>query len=159
MLYKKIRFIYSFCIFYLIAVTSYIHPYYADDYHYSFIYGTDQKFKNFYDILISGKIMYFKWSGRVLSNFLQNFFSFLGKEVFVLLILYYTIRIINITLYENKIEEKEKTLNLIVLFCFFWYFIPAFSEDFIWLVGSANYSWMLLFLAIYLYNFINIDNI
>ena len=51
--------------------------------------------------------------------------------------------------YEKKINFKNS--DYIFLFSLIWFFIPVFFQNYISLVSSINYSWMLLILVFYLY--------
>lgn len=162
--YKIIRKNFMYSVFLIIGILSYIHPFYPDDYFYSLVYGTNKRIANLKDIIISGKNMYLNWSGRVISNFLQNFFMFIGKEIFSLFnaimflgIIYFGIKIIYKLAGNHEADEKDKFWDSFLLFSFIWFFIPGFSEDFIWLVGSSNYGWMLFILEIFILEFLNVD--
>lgn len=152
-------------IFYLIYVMSLNYPVHTDEYMYSYIFGTNIKITEPIQLLASLKRMYLGWSGRIISNFLQQFFIYIGGDSFAILnalllvlILYFSSKIILNLL--NKVEEYETYDFLIInilIFIFIWFFIPSFSQDFIWMVGSANYAWPLLLNIILLYYYLKLN--
>lgn len=142
--------------FFLIYIMSSNYPVHTDEYIYSYIFGTNIKITVPIQLLISLKKMYFEWSGRIVSNFLQQLFIYLGTSFFIIsnsmvfiLILWYSYKIISNILKIEKTENNMLKIN-ILLFFFIWFFIPAFSQDFIWMVGSANYAWPLFLNLIFL---------
>lgn len=163
---KKIKEEYALiAIFLLLFIMSYLTPYSGDEYVYSFIYPKIVKAGNFInkvenigDVFKSTYSIYFNWSGRVLPNFFQTLFLFIGKLGFALFNSIVFIIILKtsknlILKYENKI--KFKNIDYIFLFSLIWFFIPVFFQDYISLVSSINYSWMLLILIFYLYKIEN----
>lgn len=87
------------------------YPVHTDEYMYSYIFGTNIKITVPIQLLISLKKMYFEWSGRIVSNFLQQLFIYLGTSFFIIsnsmvfiLILWYSYKIISNIL---KIEKQK----------------------------------------------------
>ena len=154
------------CIFLLVFIMSYLTPYGGDEYVYSFIYpkvvraeNFVDKVENIFDVFKSTYIIYLKWSGRVLPNFFQTLFLFIGKLAFSLVNSIVFIKILEfskdlILKYEKRIDFKNT--DYIFLFSLIWFFIPVFFQDYISLVSSINYSWMLLALVFYLSKIENI---
>ena len=158
---RKIGLFYIF-IFYVIFIMTLNYPNHPDEYMYSYIFGTDIRISYPLQLLVSLKKMYFEWSGRIISNFLQQFFIFIGKDSFVVLnsfififILFFSSKfILKILKTENKFSEFDiLKINLLILMGV-WFYVPAFSQDFIWMVGSLNYAWPLLLNIILFYYFI-----
>lgn len=153
------------CIFLLVFIMSYLIPYISDEYVYSFIYPKVVKAENFvdkveniFDVFKSTYLIYLKWSGRVLPNFFQTLFLFIGKLAFSLVNSIVFVKILEfskdlILKYEKRIDFKN--IDYIFLFSLIWFFIPVFFQDYISLVSSINYSWMLLILVFYLYKIEN----
>lgn len=149
------------CIFLLVFMMSYLTPYISDEYVYSFIYpkvvraeNFVDKVENIHDVFKSTYLIYLKWSGRVLPNFFQTLFLFIGKLGFSLVNSIVFVKILEIS--KDLILKYEKRINFkntdyIFLFSLIWFFIPVFFQDYISLVSSINYSWMLLVLVFYLY--------
>lgn len=148
------------CIFLLVFIMSYLAPYISDEYVYSFIFpkvvrpeNFIDRVKNIQDVFKSTYLIYLKWSGRVLPNFFQTLFLFIGKMAFSLVNSIVFVKILEnskdlILKYEKRINFKNT--DYIFLFSLIWFFIPVFFQDYIGLVSSINYSWMLLALVFYL---------
>ena len=149
------------CIFLLVFFMSYLLPYSGDEYVYSFVYpkivraeNFVDKVENIFDVFKSTFSIYLNWSGRVLPNFFQTLFLFIGKLGFSLVNSIIFMKILEISKalilrYEKKINFKNS--DYIFLFSLIWFFIPVFFQNYISLVSSINYSWMLLILVFYLY--------
>ena len=149
------------CIFLLVFIMSYLTPYIGDEYVYSFIYpkvvraeNFVDKVENIFDVFKSTYLIYLKWSGRVLPNFFQTLFLFIGKLAFSLVNSIVFVKILEfskdlVVKYDKRIDFKNT--DYIFLFSLIWFFIPVFFQDYISLVSSINYSWMLLILVFYLY--------
>lgn len=151
-------------VFYLIFYMTKNYPVHTDEYMYSFIFGTDIKITQPIQLIISSKKMYLEWSGRLVSNFLQQFFIYIGLDIFailnsflMILILYFSSKIILKLLSETKYKKQEFIIINILIFIFIWFFTPSFSQDFIWMVGSANYAWPLLLNIILLYYYLTLN--
>lgn len=148
------------CIFLLVFFMSYLTPYIGDEYVYSFIYPKIVRAENFVDrvenisdVFKSTYLIYLKWSGRVLPNFFQTLFLFIGKLGFSLVNSIIFVKILEFSKdlmlkYEKRINFKNS--DYVLLFSLIWFFIPVFFQDYISLVSSINYSWMLLILVFYL---------
>ena len=144
------------CIFLLVFIMSYLVPYSGDEYVYSFIYpkvvraeNYVNKVENIFDVFKSTYSIYLNWSGRVF----QTLFLFIGKLSFSLVNSIVFVKILEIS--KDLILKCEKRINFkntdyIFLFSLIWFFIPVFFQNFINLVSSINYSWMLLVLIFYL---------
>ena len=162
---RKIGLFYIF-VFYVIFIMTLNYPNHPDEYMYSYIFGTDIRISYPIQLFISLKKMYFEWSGRVISNFLQQFFIFIGKDSFVILnsfvfilILFFSSKLIlKILKIDNKFTEFNVLKTHVLVLFGIWFYIPAFSQDFIWMVGSANYAWPLLLSILLLYYFIENTN-
>ena len=154
------------CIFLLVFFMSYLLPYSGDEYVYSFVYpkivraeNFVDKVENIFDVFKSTFSIYLNWSGRVLPNFFQTLFLFIGKLGFSLVNSIIFMKILEISKalilrYEKKINFKNS--DYIFLFSLIWFFIPVFFQNYISLVSSINYSWMLLVLVLYLCKMENI---
>lgn len=154
------------CIFLLVFFMSYLLPYSGDEYVYSFVYpkvvraeNFINKIENISDVFKSTFSIYLNWSGRVLPNFFQTLFLFIGKLGFSLVNSIIFVKILEISKdlilrYEKKINFKNS--DYIFLFSLIWFLIPVFFQNYISLVSSINYSWMLLVLIFYLCRIENI---
>lgn len=154
------------CIFLLVFIMSYLVPYSGDEYVYSFIYpkvvkaeNYVNKVENIFDVFKSAYFIYLKWSGRVLPNFFQTLFLFIGKLAFSLVNSVVFVKILEfskdlVVKYDKRIDFKNT--DYMFLFSLIWFLIPVFFQNYISLVSSINYSWMLLALVFYLSKIENI---
>lgn len=113
----------------------------ADDYSYSFVFGTEQRISNFSDIIKSQYIHYFKWGGRIVAHSLAQLFLMKEKIVFDILNSIAFVLLI-IVLYLHSVGNKKvyPAVLLMIGFCLYS-FTPAFGQNFLWIVGSCNYLW------------------
>ena len=150
-------------IFLLIFLMSYLTPYYGDEYIYSFIFPLDAKpelltrrVENLIEVFQSTYRIYMTWGGRILHNFSETLFLYIGKVYFCVINSFIFIFILKkskelILKYNSKL--KFGNTEYIILFSLFWYLVPAFNQDFIGMVSSIHYSWMLLILVFYITDF------
>lgn len=138
------------CIFLLVFITGYLTPYGGDEYVYSFIYpkvvraeNFVDKVENIFDVFKSAYFIYLKWSGRVLPNFFQTLFLFIGKLAFSLVNSIVFVKNLEFSKdlmlkYEKRIDFKNT--DYMLLFSLIWFLIPVFFQNYISLVSSINYS-------------------
>jgi hypothetical protein len=124
------------CIFLLVFFMSYLIPYSGDEYVYSFIYPKVVRVENFvdkvgsiYDVFKSTYLIYLKWSDRVLPNFFQTLFLFIGKLGFSLVNSVVFVKILEnskdlVLKYEKRVNFKNT--DCIFLFSLICFFTPVF---------------------------------
>ena len=140
-------------IFLLIFFISLVFPFGGDDYVNSFIYKTEYRMGNIFDVVYSTFIMYITWSGRIIPNFLGNLFLLFGRIPYAIANALVFIMIIkkSFSLLKKDNEEIEySNTDYLVLFFLNWLLIPVFTQDYIGLTASISYSWTLLFLILYM---------
>lgn len=124
-------------------------PLIADDFVYTFIFGTSMPVMNFGDIINSQISYYTTWGGRVVAETLTQLFMFLGKDVFNLAnSLCYII--FCLAVYFLAVGRTIRFELLLLTTVMIWFFIPMFGQTIMWLTGSCNYLWCgtLILLAI-----------
>ena len=120
----------------------------ADDFNYS------MGINSISDIVASQYNHYFNWGGRSIAHFLVQFWLLVGKPVFnIANTIVYGIFIFLIHFHITGNIKNFKAWFYIVLNIVFWFLIPVWGQNFIWLTGSCNYLWtttiILLFLVPY----------
>lgn len=151
---KKIKEEYALiAIFLLLFIMSYSTPRYGDEYVYSFIYKTSKKIANINDVLISSYNIYMFWSGRILPNIFQSLFLYFDKLIYsifnslIFILLLKKTRTLSI---KYGCKSNGKTFDYIYIFFLNLIFIPVFNQNYISMVSSINYSWMLFILICYI---------
>ena len=125
-------------------------PLSSDDWHYNFIFNSQNHIKTIGDILYSQYLHYFNFNGRFIPHFfIQLFDGILGKSYFniantimfvvFLLLLSLTLR----KYYSNYFISS--TLALLFLF----FLLPGFNNCFLWMSGACNYLWVGVFVLIF----------
>ena len=113
----------------------------ADDYSYSFVFGTDQRVTGFSDIIKSQYTHYFKWGGRIVAHSLAQFFLMKEKILFdVLNSIAFVLLMMVLYLHSVGGKKVYPAVLLMIGFCLYS-FTPAFGQNFLWIVGSCNYLW------------------
>lgn len=136
-----------------IVLCAHLTPYFANDYRYLLISGTNDLVSSFKDIFISQYHHYFEWGGRSVAHFIAQALLYMGKPAsavcqalcYVLLILfvYYNAYGIKPTL---KLRFKPLVLITILLFLQ----LRAYGEVVFNIVSSANYLYVLLIVLMFL---------
>lgn len=129
----------QFCILFIFNTFT---PWIADDY--SFYKNT-----NLSEIYNGFKVFYMTWGGRLIGYFFTNIFLILNKVVFnffcslsYILVIY----IIYSLLYDKNTIDNSVLLIISILF---WFFIPVWGQDVLWICGHSMYftpSLLILFL-------------
>ncbi|MEA4806044.1 DUF6056 family protein [Acetobacterium wieringae] len=115
-------------------------PLIADDFVYTFIFGTSTPVMRFGDILTSQISYYMTWGGRVAAEVLTQTFMFLGKDVFNMAnSLCYSV--FCLAVYFLAMGRRIRFELLLLTTILVWFFIPMFGQTVMWLTGSCNYLW------------------
>lgn len=117
-------------------------PWFCDDWHYPFIFGTHEHIRSLGDIFISQCRHYFHFNGRFIVHcFVQLFAGLTGKGIFnVLNALMFVTLLYAIGLVTTS--DKNDRFKVIVLsFVLLFFLMPGFKYVFLWLSGSCNYLW------------------
>ena len=138
--------------FLLILLLNLKTPLLADDFDYAFIYGTSDRVENIMDVFNSQYMHYFKWGGRSVVHFIAQIFLLLGKPIFN--IVNSIVYILLVLLVCANINVKNKymfAVSFVFTNLLIWFFVPAFGQDVLWLVGGCNYLWGAFFVVLNLY--------
>nr|WP_255490555.1 DUF6056 family protein [Dysgonomonas sp. 511] len=119
-----------------------LYPAYLDDWYYSFNFGLSyERISSFYDIINSQYQHYFEWGGRSVVHSIAHLLLWVGEPwnnilntvaYLALVMLIYTIA--------NQKKEARPLLFLLINILI-WFTLPAFSQNLLWITGSANYLW------------------
>ena len=115
-------------------------PLIADDFVYTFIFGSSMPVMNIGDIINSQISYYTTWGGRVVAETLTQLFMFLGKDVFnIANSLCYLV--FCLAVYFLAVGRRIRFELLLLTTVLIWFFIPMFGQTVMWLTGSCNYLW------------------
>ncbi|MGL4981942.1 MAG: DUF3329 domain-containing protein [Treponemataceae bacterium] len=137
-----------FAVFCIMYALNYFTILIADDYNYSL--GKTGKVQSLLEIIELEYNQYMGWGGRSVAHFLGRFFLWVGKPVFnIFNALVYVIFVLLICRHIDKNCKKNSAL-FIAINISLWYFIPAWGQNFLWLIGSCNYLWTSMFVLLFL---------
>jgi len=145
---NRILIVVSICVMLLFLMLNIYTPLVADDYSYSLgINSISDIFPSLYN-------SYFNWSGRCVVIFLGQFWLLAGKPIFNIAntIVYCTF----ILLVQFHITGNLKKLSawlFLTINIFFWFFVPAWGQVFLWLIGSCGYLWSTVIILLFLVPF------
>ena len=142
-------------IYLFLYILNYLTPMaFGDDYLYSFVWQGKSMFaplaedavrvSTWNDLLVSQVSHYLTWGGRTVAHVLDQFFLWVGKDIFNLLnALIGTFLVIEIYWLIHKGKTDIEIIPSEVIFIFFalWTFTPAFSTVFFWQTAACNYLW------------------
>lgn len=115
-------------------------PLIADDFVYTFIFGSSTPVTSIGDIITSQTAYYLTWGGRVTAEVLTQTFMFLGKDVFNLANSLCYIAFC-LAVYFLAVGRKIRFELLLLTMILIWFFTPMFGQTVMWLTGSCNYLW------------------
>ena len=148
--YYVIFFVLVFCV---MMILNFLTPMVSDDYaHY---YGTeDIQPTKLGEIVYNMRNFRNEINGRVVSHFFVYVFLAIPRCIFRIVNAVVSAGIVIAFLRFFNDQWKAKSL-MILLTCVFalWIFTPSFGEVYLWLTGSINYSWGLLFDLLLIYPF------
>lgn len=148
--YKYYYFAYLLIIGIVFYLMNYFTPFYSDDWHYNFIYGTHNQIQSIKDILYSQYLHYFNLNGRFVPHFfVQLFDGILGKPFFnfvntIVFVLFMHL----LSSYSSK-EWKNMFVSLSISAFSIFIILDGFSDEFLWMSGACNYLWTGTFLLIF----------
>lgn len=130
----------------IVAVVMYLlnlfTPWFCDDWHYPFIFGTHTHIQSLGDIFLSQCRHYFHFNGRFIVHcFVQLFNGLLGKGVFnVVNAIMFATFLYAIALVTSR-DKNDYFKIILVAFVLLFFLMPGFKYVFLWLSGSCNYLW------------------
>jgi len=123
-------------------------PLVSDDYSYS------NGINSVSDIFVSQYSSYFNWGGRCVAHFIAQFWLLVGKPFFnIANTIVYCVFIFLIQFHIKGNMKKPAPGLFLVLNIFFWFFVPAWGQNFLWLIGSCNYLWTTTIILLFLVPF------
>lgn len=150
---KSGKLFYALCtgIFAIMLVLNFLTQMCVDDYTYTFSFAKSEPIKNIFEIFPSIATHAHYFNGRSIAHFFAQLFLFLPSPVFKLINpLMFLLQVLLI----YKIAKPEKEHNNLILtavFCLIWIFEPAFGQVNLWLDGSCNYLWSMVFTLAFIY--------
>ncbi|MCL2186379.1 MAG: DUF6056 family protein [Treponema sp.] len=153
--YNRLLIAFCACIILLFFLLNVYTPLIADDYSYSSGINTVS------DIFISQYHHYFYWGGRNVAHFFVQFWLLAGKAYFNIantIVYCFFILLVQFHVYGTL---KKNPFFFIIFNIIFWFSIPAWGQNILWLTGSCNYLWtttiILFFLVPYRKKYDNVD--
>ena len=142
-------------IFLMMLVLNLLTPLIADDYSYSFIWNTENRIKNIYDVIVSQASHYMTWGGRSIAHFIAQVFLMMPKFIFSICNSFVYTFIIYLIYKLSKGKNKDDKPYLVLGIHFIIYFLtPVFGQNCLWLIGSCNYIWTTCFMLLLISNFV-----
>ena len=133
------------CVLALMLLCNLKTPMIADDYAYCFSFADGQRVDSLGDIF-SSMTAHRQWmNGRVIAHFMVQLFLMLPPLVFDVLNSAVFAAALYLTASLARKKGERGTLPLLGAFCLLWIYTPAFGQVFLWLDGSVNYLWSVLF--------------
>ena len=139
----KNKWFYFIIIFIFMLIFNSLTSYVMDDYQYMYLSDGSRRVSSLIDVYNELKLMYLSWGGRVFAHFFAYTFLMFPKWIFN--IVNSLVYVGNIYLIYLIVMNKKR-------------FFPAFGQVFLWLDGSCNYSFTLLFQLLFIYKILNIKN-
>ncbi|MBR3210705.1 MAG: hypothetical protein IKF71_02070 [Bacilli bacterium] len=134
-------------IFISMLILNCLTPYIADDINYRYIWNTSNRVHNIWDVLISQYNHYLTWGGRSIAHTIAQIFLIFPKMIFNIA---NSLCYVGILSKINSIttQKKKNAWILLLIHLMLFLIVPYFGEDFLWLIGSCNYAWTMLFVLI-----------
>lgn len=130
-------------------------PYTTDDFSYMLNFVDGSRITNPFQIIPSLWDHYLHINGRILPHVFVQFLLIFPKWVFNLVNAGAFVLLIYLML--NIVEKKKfSSFMFIAVAIAFWIYVPAYGQIFLWLTGSANYSWAFLISLLYMKYYINL---
>lgn len=148
MVRNKTKIIITMLIIYVLILIPSMHiPMHSDDYFYYFLGNSPKEIYDHY-IIWSGRVLANTISSTLLFNFNHTVVEIINSLAFLGLCFFISIIPIAVS------KEKKHYSPFVVIFIFLAYWVsnPKLGETSFWIVGSANYLWTNLFIAIFIFS-------
>lgn len=139
--------------FAVIALISQLTPYFANDFRYMLVQGTNKFVGSFADIFVSQYQHYFEWGGRTVAHVIAHILLWWGKPasavaqalcyVTCILFIYYNA-------YGIKPNLRPRFMPLFVISLLLFLQLRMYGEVVFNIVSSANYLWTTTFVLMFL---------
>lgn len=137
-----------FCLIYLL---NFNYPFFADDYPFSMIYGTNIRVNSLSDLVESQYLFYFNHSGRTVEHSIAQILIWINTPICDIL---HTIAYVLLLLIIYKISDngyKSKLSLFCVIFLLNWFFQPSFSPTVLNITSGSVYMWGTLINLLFMY--------
>lgn len=139
----------------------------GDDYVYSFMWeghsmyeplsADARRIASFQDIAVSAWSYFLTWGGRIVAQAMAMFFLWMPRGVFnvaIALTVVLLVLLMQWTARGGKVTMELPAKSVLITGFFLWAFQANFCGIFIWLDGSCNYLWPMVFLLAWLLPYI-----
>lgn len=139
----------------------------GDDYVYSFMWeghsmyeplsADARRIASFQDIAVSSWSYFLTWGGRIVAQSMAMFFLWMPRGVFNVAIALTVVLLVLLMQWTARGGEVTMALpakSVLITGFFLWAFQPNFCGIFLWLDGSCNYLWPMVFLLAWLLPYI-----
>lgn len=139
----------------------------GDDYVYSFMWeghsmyeplsADARRIASFQDIAVSSWSYFLTWGGRIVAQSMAMFFLWMPRGVFnvaIALTVVLLVLLMQWTARGGKVTMELPAKSVLITGFFLWAFQANFCGIFIWLDGSCNYLWPMVFLLAWLLPYI-----
>lgn len=136
-------------LFIIMFVLNCLTPYIADDYTFSFRFGTRQPLTGLADVINSQIFHYKHWSGRFLIKILAQWFTTVPKLVFN--VCNAGVFVGFLLVIQRLVKGRSRKLDplfLLLAFIALWEVAPVFGQTNLWMCGSVNYLWATFFCCV-----------
>lgn len=136
----------------IMLIFNFLTPMLADDYSYTFSWYDRNTITNLSEAFLSIYAHYFSWGGRVITHFIATVFLLIGKPVFNVFntVVYCWLAYI-VYRYAAIHTKKGHCLIYLAVHLCLWFVVPAFGQDFLWLIGACNYLWPSAFIFTFIW--------
>lgn len=124
----------------------------VDDYIYAFSFAMNERITSVWQIFPSMRQHYFTMNGRLVLHFLVQLMLLFPAIVFDLVNAAMFCAMIGLIYYYccYLLTKKHNAFFILVITGFVWKVVPAFGQVFLWLDGSVNYLWPVVFALFYM---------
>ena len=135
-------------------IFNYLTPLVSDDFSYSFSRKTGVRITSIDDIIVSQYHHYFVQGGRSVAHFIAQYFLLFNNKYFfnIANTIVYGLFILLIQFHISGSFKKNIKL-FVAINLFFWFFVPVWGQNFLWLTGSCNYLWTTTIILLFLIPF------
>ena len=127
-------------------------PYFADDYHFRLIIGTEDRVRTVKDAVISSWAAYNNKYGRMIPAFLISVMQLSPKTLYNFVNSIFFLLLANLV-HKHALRGKFSNSYLILIYLGFWFCLNSFGLTVLWMSCSIEYMWAsalaLLFLTPY----------
>lgn len=136
-------------IFGIMLLFNHLSPFFYDDFRYAYSFATGERINSISQIFESLNAHYYTMNGRLFLHFFAHFFCMVDGWIFDIVNAVAFVLMIILAYYHGNGTLKNMDYKLILMLFFaVWLSAPAFSESFLWLTGSVNYLFSIIFFLI-----------